>query len=629
MQSADMHTEAFEFSLIPKKMATTDLALSLSGAGFSFGSVREETLLSSWPAPNWVIDGNRIRQLRSRAEEREIRRRRMLAECGEIDPYVLIQIPPVPTLAFGDWGWTAYIVETCFSGGNDGVTGVAVLYQDARHYYAAMVLPDGKGRLVLRDEDDVKVLDQAPLEKRDRYTVRIDVSAGKIKADFAGGPGLGVSGTAYSRGKCAFVCEGISEFGVVEVRGRRLLVEDSSLPKAPEMELLVEGALGKMHTRGRVVVVDVDGDGLPELLSDDDFGNVLSCQHLRHGRVWSLGPFEHPVSRGGDIPLASFDIDGDGRREIVFAADFGIHVHDAATGEHKASVDSPIANPYRENSGYPHERILGDAIGPMVTTPGKPPGFYIKDRYWNIWAYDHALSPLWHRAVNTGHYPLPVRLRETEPDYLFASRSLLSPAGDIVWDLDLPDHSDAVGYFAMRGEHKRLYVAAGEEGLLELVPETGEIVKQLKWGHVQQYSVGRYDRGREGCQLLATTLWQEPGICFLLDENLDLISRWVDMSQDLGTQALPWGTDGADLAVNRSGIRDPSSGRLVRPFPDTTGNVRQLAVLDLPGYGTGCLLLVNDESWQIWKTGANVPDIASRLRPNALEPTGYLPFLAL
>ena len=628
MQSADMHTEAFEFSLIPKKMATTDLALSLSGAGFSFGSVREETLLSSWPAPNWVIDGNRIRQLRSRAEEREIRRRRMLAECGEIDPYVLIQNPPVPTLAFGDWGWTSYIVETCFSGGNDGVTGVAVLYQDARHYYAAMVLPDGKGRLVLRDEDDVKVLDQAPLEKRDRYTVRIDVSAGKIKADFAGGPGLGVSGTAYSRGKCAFVCEGISEFGVVEVRGRRLLVEDSSLPKAPEMELLVEGALGKMHTRGRVVVVDVDGDGLPELLSDDDFGNVLSCQHLRHGRVWSLGPFEHPVSRGGDIPLASFDIDGDGRREIVFAADFGIHVHDAATGEHKASVNSPIANPYRENADYPHELLLADALCPMRVLPGEPPGFYVKDRYWNIWVYDHRLNPLWHRALNTGHFPLPIRFDDDPRDYLFAGRTMLSPDGEVVWSLGLPDHSDAVGFFALN-DKPRLYVAAGEEGLLELEPRTGEICTQLKYGHVQQYSVGRFSKERSEYQLLATTLWREPGICYVLDKKLDLIGRWREMATDLANYPVPWGTDGRDLIVDSGGIRDPFTGELLRPLPDRIGRVRKLAVLDLPKYGPGYLFVINEEQWQLWGAGSNVPAREPRNRPNALVPTSYLPILDL
>ena len=118
-----------------------------------------------------------------------------------------------------------------------------------------------------------------------------------------------------------------------------------------------------------------------------------------------------------------------------------------------------------------------------------------------------------------------------------------------------------------------------------------------------------------------------PGITVLLDHRLELISRWVEMAAEAGNRPLPWGTAGSDLVVNRSGILEPLTGRMVRPFPERCGRVRHVTVLDLPRYGCGCLLLINESSWQIWGAGGNVPAIAPRYRPNALQPSGYLPAL--
>ena len=627
MNFAELQTERFTFDLRFDRMRTEELAVRLSDDTFSRAPVREESLLSNWDAPNWIIEGSRVRQIRSRAQETESRRQRMLAESGAFDPFVTIQIPPIPILAFGDWGWTDYELRASCSGGQDGPAGVAFRYQDARHYYA-LTVEDGAGmRLVLRSGDRHQVLAQVPLPAPlPEYRMLIRVTGSELQAGLLDGPTVRVVDGRYAYGRAALVCSGESTYGPVEVAGYRVRQSELSLPAAPDMELLAEGALDDALCRSRVVFQDLDGDGLPELLADEHHGTEVHCQHLIHGHRWRLGPFEYPLSQGGDLPLCAFDIDDDGRREVVFTADFGIHVHDAVTGEHRATVASPPANPYREDADYPHERMLGDAISPVLTEVGQAPGFYVKDRYWNLWLYDRRLELLWHRALNTGHFPLPVQLRAGEPDYLFASRTLLSPAGDTVWSLDLPDHSDAIGLFALNAE-PRFYVAAGEEGLMEIEPRTGAIRTQLKWGHVQQYALGRFLPGRPEPQILAITQWREPGIAVLLDHRLELISRWVEMSAEAGCRPLPWGTAGSDLAVNRGGILDPLTGRVVRPFPERCGRVRHLTVLDLPRYGCGCLLLVNESSWQIWGAGGNVPAVAPRWRPNALRPSGYLPAL--
>jgi hypothetical protein len=205
---------------------------------------------------------------------------------------------------------------------------------------------------------------------------------------------------------------------------------------------------------------------------------------------------------------------------------------------------------------------------------------------------------------------------------------LLSPTGQTVWDLGLPDHADGIALLSLRGP-PLFYISAGEEGLLAVDPRSGKVLTQRRWGHVQRYAVGRFDPARAGRQLLTTTLWREPGIGVLYDDRLEVIARWVEMCRDLHSLPLPWGKQGNDLLVNRTRIVDPMTGRLVRPLPSPCGQPRRIAVLDLPAYGPGCLLTITETQWQIWGPGANVPPIVPRYRPNALNPTSYLPALAL
>ena len=338
MNFAVLNTERFTFDLRFEQLRTEELAVRLEDDTFSRAAVREESLLSNWDAPNWIIEGSRVRQIRSCARERESRRQRMLAECGAIDPFVTIQNPPIPTLAFGDWRWTDYELRASCSGGRDGPTGVAFRYQDGRHYYA-LTVEDGAGlRLVLRSGDRHQVLAQVPLAALPEYRMLIRVAGSELQAGLVGGPTIRVVDGRYAHGRGALVCSGESTYGPVEVAGHRVRQSELPLPEAPEMKLLAEGGLDEALCRSRVLFQDLDGDGLPELLADADHGTEVHCQHLVQGTRWRLGPYEFPLSQGGDLPLCSFDIDGDGRRELVFTADFGIHVHDAVSGEHRATV---------------------------------------------------------------------------------------------------------------------------------------------------------------------------------------------------------------------------------------------------------------------------------------------------
>lgn len=628
LDTTGLRREPFTWSLGWDRLAPDDVVLRKPDGLFAGSEIREESLLSSWRAPNWVVEGDCVRQIRSRAAERERRRERILRECGSPHPWIMIQHPPVSILAFGDWRWADYTLHTTLSGGVDGPTGVAFRYQDGRHYYALTVQQGIGLSLVRRTEDAHEVLGRVPVpDGASSCDVYVRAEGEHIEGGLVNGPFVRIADEAYAYGKAALVCEGESVYGPVRVAGDKLVEAGRPLPEAPEMVLLHQGDLDAPLQKGRVLLLDLDGDGTPALVSVDAEANTIHAQHLAHGPLWTLGPYAHRLSQGGDIPLQAFDIDGNGRPELVFCADFEIRVHEALSGEERATTPTPRANPYREFTDYPHERLLADALCPLHTAPGQPHGFYVKDRYWNLWAYDHCLKLLWHRALNTGHFPLPLQLRAGESESLFASRSMLGPGGATIWDLGLPDHADNVGFFSLR-TRPLLYIAAGEEGLLAVDPLSGEIERQHRWGHVQRYAVGQFLPGQPGYQLLTVTLWREPGIAVLFDDQLNPISRWVEMCRDLHSHPLPWATNGADLVVNRAGILDPLTGQVIRPLPEACGHVRSLSVHDLPAYGPGCLLVVSEGSWQIWGPGANVAPVVPRRRPNALNPTSYLPALA-
>ena len=61
MEITGLPTEPFEFQLDFENLKTEDLAVRQEDNTFSVGPVHEESLLSSWPAPNWIVEGGRVR----------------------------------------------------------------------------------------------------------------------------------------------------------------------------------------------------------------------------------------------------------------------------------------------------------------------------------------------------------------------------------------------------------------------------------------------------------------------------------------------------------------------------------------------------------------------------------------
>ena len=110
-----------------------------------------------------------------------------------------------------------------------------------------------------------------------------------------------------------------------------------------------------------------------------------------------------------DLPFQVYDIDGDGRDEIICARDFHLEILDGASGEVRLSAPTPPAVPPFDR----FKNILGDCICICNVSGGpRPTDILVKDRYSKIWVYNSRLGPLWEYCSERemGHFPFALDL---------------------------------------------------------------------------------------------------------------------------------------------------------------------------------------------------------------------------
>ncbi|MHB9108922.1 MAG: hypothetical protein ACYDCO_17870 [Armatimonadota bacterium] len=177
-----------------------------------------------------------------------------------------------------------------------------------------------------------------------------------------------------------------------------------------------------------VRIGDLNGDGAPDLLyTQCIFGQrsitCLTAVTLSGEILWQVGaPSEKNTAIYGDLPVAIYDWDNDGRNEVLYVrqahyaepvlyddppayrdykiceralryeGDATMVVLDGMTGREKYSF--PIPAP--ADSSF----LFADLTG-----RGRREDLVVKDEYWNMWGVSHEGKVLWHWQGSTGHCP--------------------------------------------------------------------------------------------------------------------------------------------------------------------------------------------------------------------------------
>ena len=555
-----------------------------------FEDVREEGWLSSWHKANWMLADNGVRVVGSRKAEVERREKLVKDVYQGHESFVTIRGFRVHwlTLSMGDLTWRDYTVSTTVMLEKGTNAGMAFRYLNSREYYA-MVLDENNDvtRLVLRRMDKEAKVDRPAwdeLKSADyllfpdkEYKIQAEVRGDQIICSIDDSTVIEFRDTYREIGKVALIADDPVLFGPVLAQGKKKITEPKRDIQYDKPELVYEFPLSGGDIDRRFWFLDPDSDGEKEMIIADRNEDNYSyrCFEFNGTELWRIDNIEY--TEGADFTaMQVFDINGDGKNEMITAINFQIQVREGKTGILLESVSTPDQNPYYDSRDYPYPKLLGAALCPVKINPNKPPGFYIKDRYTNIWLYDNNLNQLWHKAMSTAHFPLPVDIDADGIDEIMVNHKMLKADGSVIWELLLSDHSDNIGYVSLNPgkEPEYFYIAGGEMGLLKVDPSNGETLNRFELGHIQTITIADFLPEKEGLELLTQTAWREDQIHYLYDKDLILVSTWQG---DFGQiYPIPWGQNGSDLVL----ISTEENFRIVYPL---TGEVLYIS----PGQAVG------------------------------------------
>jgi len=302
--------------------------------------------------------------------------------------------------------------------------------------------------------------------------------------------------------------------------------------------------------------------------------SCLTAIDLTGKILWQWGEASKQTEKLGkisaDLPFQIYDIDGDGKDEVICGINFEILILDGATGAVKKRVKTPLSDDEDDSligvpfGSYAFDRINPDGIQ-IANFSGKARAsdILIKDRYCRIYALDSELNVLWRfkSPLNTGHYPLAVDINGDGHDELLCGYILLDHKGKQVWNYPIEDdHTDEIvaGKF-MAGSDKGYFACvSGTEGFF-IGDFQGNIVMRDKIGHAQRVSVGNYCPDREGFELVVSNFWGHQGVVYFYDCFGNPL--WEMENEQNGNVLVPvnWKGDGSDLFIMNA---DPNKGGL-------------------------------------------------------------------
>ena len=534
-----------------------------------------------------------------------------------------------PTLETGKHQWKDY--EVSVSVRRLSQKGMAGLVFSMNHSIDTLVFYlDGKDKAAVayRHKEEVQVLKEVSFphgcDQEYRLKVDCDGRIAKVYVDdqelfrveddlVARGGKVGISADCPSRFADFKVCVSEKTKQEIDVAERAVKeTEAEEMKKHPKMKLWKKIDLKNFGTSRQIRFGHLTGTDewyvvlaqMQKRVSRDAYGLIscLTAIDLEGNVLWQLGePSDKTEELGkvsADMAFQVYDIDGDGRDEVIVGWDFEIRILDGRTGTIKKSAKTPFSDdddadligvPYQT---YAFERINPDGIR-ICNFRGKerPADILIKDRYCRIYALDEDLNVMWKfkSPTNTGHCPLPIDIDGDGKDELLVGYKLLDSDGQMLWSYPISeDHTDEIvaGKW-MPGEDEGHFACVSGKAGFFIGDFYGNIVARDMIGHAQRVSIANYCPEREGREIVVTNFWGHQGVIFLYDCYGNQI--WEMENEMNGNILAPvnWDGDGTELILTNADAKKGGllNGKGVRAveFPDDGHPVLCCESLDLTG----------------------------------------------
>lgn len=395
---------------------------------------------------------------------------------------------------------------------------------------------------------------------------------------------------------------------------QRLLHKQSQYPK---LQLLHKISL-KNFGSGRQLRIRIV-DGMPIFLIAqhqkrmirDSFAHLscLTCFDYNGNVLWQKGEPNACWDNGlisCDLPFQIADMNHDGKYEVIYSMDFEVVICDLLTGKVLKRMPTPVIHKDPLVKNEPYYRLNVDAIRVAdFTGLGYKGDFIIKDRYQNVWAYDHNMNFLWrYHHKNTGHFPYIYDFDQDGLDEMFVGYDMVDHDGTIQFSLPMnSDHTDEIIYARLhKDKPKQLILASGNEGV-NIVSLDGSIAKHNEIGHAQRISIAKYDEKRDGLQIMATSFWGSNGIICIYDCNGDELLKKEFF--DNGHLLSPVSYDGKHIlavlnASEEGGLLDKDLD-IVVPFPKDQHPTLSVEVFDIDDDGIDEIICFDLKELWIYK----------------------------
>lgn len=528
------------------------------------------------------------------------------------------------TLIVGDPEWSDYTVECKVRPMlMEDTAGIVFRYHTNRHHYSFLLEDGKKAGLYLRLPTETKMragrwrtLATAAFtyEPSRYYTLKVENEGPKIRAFIDGKLVLEASDSEILKGKAGIQANIPTRFTDFRVSAADAAERDIKARIAKREQELAGLRAGNPKPKlwkkfditnygaGRNVRFgDLDGDGHADMLIGQNIRKAVKNSFSQitcltavtfDGKVlWQVGrPEPYNDVLANDTPFQIYDVDGDGKNEVILAKDFKLQVLDGRTGKVKQWIWMPKAPQDNDLRAYEYE--VGDSIYFANFDGSKRAGqILVKDRYRTFWVYDKNLKLLWSGQGQTGHYPFALDVNGDGREELMIGYALWSPDGKKLWshDNDLNEHSDAVALGNFSGDPKgpiRAYSAASDEGFV-VFDIKGNILKRQQIGHTQSPVTGKFRTDLPGLQIMTVNFWRNPGIVTVYDPDGNILAQEEPIHS--GSPMLPvnWRGDGQEFVLLSGNVKDGGmiDGQLRRVvmFPNDGHPDLAAYVMDLTG----------------------------------------------
>jgi hypothetical protein len=315
--------------------------------------------------------------------------------------------------------------------------------------------------------------------------------------------------------------------------------------------------------------------------------------------LWQKGsPSREHESLTNDVAFQIYDLDNDGKNEVIYTMNCELIVADALTGVTKFKRSTPdlkgiqIEGDNKNKIVKVWNNILGDCLFLCdLRGKGRACDLVVKDRYTTFWVLDEKLNVQWSSTCRTGHYPYSKDIDGDGREELFIGYSAYNWKGDKLWSLDdkLKDHCDGIAVANFReGKNSapKIFIAASDQGAV--VTDIHGNISEIKYiGHVQNPAIANFRSDLPGLETVTVNFWGNQGIIHLYDSSQRIYHDFEPTQY--GSMCLPINWNGGEeeffvlnANVLEGGMYD-GYGRRAVSFPDDGHPDMCNAVLDLTG----------------------------------------------